>query len=59
MWNYAKYAKDDNLYREYLRKFVHDVKDHEEFIALNGGRERLAKIKADPETGYAVNLARG
>ena len=59
LWRYAQYAKDDNLYREYLRKFVHDVKDHEEFIALNGGRERLDKIKADPITGYAVNLARG
>jgi len=59
LWRYARYAKDDNLYREYLRKFVHEVKDHEEFIALNGGRERLAKIKADPITGYAVNLDRG
>lgn len=59
LWRYARYAKDDNLYREYLRKFVHEVKDHEEFIALNGGRERLDKIKADPITGYAVNLDRG
>lgn len=59
LWRYAQYAKDDNLYREYLRKFVHEVKDHEEFIALNGGRERLDKIKADLITGYAVNLARG
>ncbi len=57
--HYAKCAKDDDLYREYLRKFIHGVKDHEEFIALNGGWERLEKIKADPETGYAVNLARG
>ena len=59
LWRYARYAKDDNLYREYLEKFVHEVKDHEEFIALNGGQERLDKIKADPITGYAVNLARG
>ena len=58
LWRYARYAKDDNLYREYLRKFVHEVKDYEEFIALNGGRERLDKIKADPITGYEVNLAR-
>ncbi len=59
LWNYAKYAKDDHFHRDYLQKFVHEVKDHEEFIALNGGRERLDKIKADPITGYAVNLARG
>ena len=58
LWNYAKYAEDDRLHKEYLQKFIHGVKDHAEFIALNGGRERLAKIKADPETGYAVNLAR-
>ena len=38
---------------------IYGVKDHEEFIALNGGPERLARIKADPKTGYAVNLARG
>ena len=59
LWRYARYAKDDNLYREYLRKFVHDVKNHGEFIALNGGQEQLDRIKADPVTGYAVNLARG
>ena len=57
--HYVKCAKDDDLHREYLRKFIHGTKDHEGFIALNGGRERLDRIKADPETGYAVNLARG
>jgi len=57
--HYVKCAKDDGLYREYLDKFIHGAKDHEAFIALNGGRERLDRIKADPETGYAVNLARG
>jgi glutaconate CoA-transferase subunit A len=59
LWAYAGYAKDDGLYREYLEKMIHGVNNHEEFIALNGGLERLARIKADPETGYAVNLARG
>ena len=58
LWNYARFAKDDDLYREYLQKFVHGVKDHEEFIALNGGKASLEKIKADPVTGYAVNLER-
>jgi glutaconate CoA-transferase subunit A len=59
MWNYAKYAKDDRLHKEYLQKFIYGVKDHAEFIVLNGGQTQLDKIKADPETGYAVNLARG
>lgn len=57
--HYARCAKNDDLHRGYLQKFIHGVKDHEEFIALNGGRERMEAIKADPETGYAVNLARG
>jgi glutaconate CoA-transferase subunit A len=59
LWAYAGYAKDDLRYGEYLQKMIHGVKSHEEFIALNGGAESLARIKADPETGYAVNLARG
>lgn len=56
---YAGYAKNDRLYEEYLEKMIYSVKNHEEFIALNGGQERLTRIKADPKTGYAVNLARG
>lgn len=57
--HYVKCAKDDDLHSEYLQKFIHGVKDHEEFITLNGGEERMEKIKANPERGYAVNLARG
>jgi glutaconate CoA-transferase subunit A len=57
--NYTKYAKDDRLHGEYLRKFIHGTKDHEAFIIMNGGSEKIGKIKADFETGYAVNLARG
>ncbi|MFH1079804.1 MAG: CoA-transferase [Pseudomonadota bacterium] len=57
--NYVRYAKDERLHREYLRKFIHGVKNHEELITLNGGGARLEKIKADPEKGYAVNLERG
>ena len=59
LWAYAEAAKDDRLYGEYLRKMILGVRNHEEFIALNGGPERLERIKADPETGYAVNLSRG
>lgn len=56
---YAGYATDNRRYGEYLEKMIFNVKDHKEFIALNGGPKRLARIKADPETGYAVDLARG
>jgi glutaconate CoA-transferase subunit A len=59
MWDYAKYAKDDRRYREYLDKFIHGVSDHAGFIALNGGQAMLEKIKADPRSGYAENLLRG
>jgi len=59
MWNYAKYAEDDLLFADYMRKFIHGVKNHQEFIALNGGKAQLEKIKADREKGYAVNLVRG
>jgi len=59
LWAYAEYAKDDRRYEEYLESMIFGVRDHEEFIALNGGPTRLEQIKADPETGYAVDLARG
>jgi glutaconate CoA-transferase, subunit A len=57
--HYAKSAEDNELYQEYLQTFIYGVKDHEEFLTLNGGLAQLGKIKADPTTGYAVNLARG
>ena len=59
LWAYAKYAKDDLLYGEYLQKMIHGVKDHEEFIALNGGRRRLARIKADPGNGICGQPGQG
>lgn len=59
LWRYVRYAEDDHQYKEYLRKFIHGVKNHRDFIALNGGQEQLDRIKADPVTGYAVNLKRG
>lgn len=57
--SYAKYAREDRTYGDYLQKMVYGVKDHQAFIALNGGAETLARIRADSKTGYAVNLARG
>ncbi|WP_022664285.1 CoA transferase subunit A [Desulfospira joergensenii] len=54
---YKKSAGDDRLFGEYLDKFVFGVKDHAQFLELMGG-ERLDAVRADPETGYAVNLKR-
>ena len=54
---YAKYARNDQLYREYVDKYIYGVRDHEDFLKLIGA-ERLQLIKADPEKGYAVNLDR-
>lgn len=59
LWAYAEQAKDDRRYEEYLQRMIYGVKDHEEFISLNGGAETLRRLQADPETGYAVNLSRG
>lgn len=54
---YAKSAKDEKLYKEYVEKYIYGVRSHEEFLKLIG-TERLQTIKADAEKGYAVNLDR-
>ncbi len=55
--DYKKFASDDTLHQEYLEKYVHGVKSHEELLELVG-KDRLKAVKADPRTGYAVNLDR-
>ncbi|MGA8239761.1 MAG: CoA-transferase [Desulfobacterales bacterium] len=54
---YRQVAMDDERYRTYLEKFVYGVPDHQTLIERVGPR-RLEAIKADPRTGYAVNLDR-
>ncbi|MGA9478229.1 MAG: CoA-transferase [Desulfobacterales bacterium] len=54
---YRQVAMDDERYRTYLEKFVYGVPDHQTLIERVGHR-RLEAIKADPRTGYAVNLDR-
>ncbi len=54
---YGKYARDKDVFRGYYEKYVYGVDGHEEFLKLVG-TERLDIIKADPRTGYAVNLDR-
>jgi glutaconate CoA-transferase subunit A len=55
--DFAKAAKDDGTFKTYLDKFVYGVKDHQGLLDLVG-KDRLAKIKADPRTGYATGLDR-
>lgn len=54
---YAAAAQNDAEYRNHLSRYVHGAKDHEAFLALIG-RERLDRISASSETGYAVGLER-
>jgi glutaconate CoA-transferase subunit A len=54
---FAKAAKDDGTFKAYLDKFVYGVKDHQGLLDRIG-TDRLAKIKADPRTGYATGLDR-
>jgi glutaconate CoA-transferase subunit A len=54
---FAKAAKDDGAFKAYLDKFVYGVKDNQGLLDLVG-KDRLAKIKADPRTGYATGLDR-
>ncbi len=55
---YAEAAKDDEAFRAYQEKFLYGIKDHQALLELVG-KDRLAAIKADPKTGYAVNMKRG
>lgn len=55
--DYRRFAQDKDLFKEYLDKYVHSVKTHDDLLALVG-RERIEMIHADPRTGYAVNLDR-
>ena len=54
---YARHAKEDGLFSQYLDKYIFGVKDYQATIDLMGD-ERMSVIKADPRTGYAANLDR-
>lgn len=54
---HSKFAKSDELYKEYLDKFVYGVKNHDGLLHLIG-KEQLSRIAADKRTGYAANLDR-
>jgi glutaconate CoA-transferase subunit A len=55
---YAEAAKDDAAFDTFQKKHLYGVENHRAFLDLIG-QERLDAIKADPRTGYAVNMKRG
>ena len=54
---YAEAAKNDQKYNIYQQKYVYGVNSHQELLNLIG-KTRLEAIKADPRTGYAVDMKR-
>jgi glutaconate CoA-transferase, subunit A len=54
---YKKIAKDDDLFRQYLDKWVYSVSSHEEYLDKIGA-STLLRIKANPVFGYAPGLDR-
>lgn len=55
--DYKKFASDDSLYQNYLDEYIYGTQSHQERLDLVGAKY-LETIKADPRTGYAVNLDR-
>jgi len=54
---YKRVAKEDVLFRRYLKEWVHGVSSHEEYLD-KVGTATLGKIKADAALGYAPGLDR-
>ncbi len=54
---FAAAAKDADAFKTYQDRYIYGVQDHDEFLTLVGP-ERLDAVKADPATGYAVNMKR-
>ena len=54
---YGESALDDNRHRDYVKQMIHETVDHAAFLALQPP-ESLARIRADPRTGYARGLDR-
>ena len=54
---YRDFAMNDDLYKTYLRDYIHGVADHQGPLDLIDSRQ-LERIRADAGTGYAVGLDR-
>ena len=49
---YVEAAKNSDLFKAYLDKYVYGVKDHLEYLELFGGLPHLTRLRADPILGY-------
>ena len=54
---FATAAKKPDKFKNYQDTYIFGVKDHESFLTVVG-QERIEAIKADPVTGYSVNMKR-
>jgi len=54
---FAIAAKKEEEFKIYQDKYIYGVKDHESFLHIVG-QKRMDAIKADPVTGYSVNMKR-
>lgn len=50
---YAKYNKTQEAFDKFIKEYVLETKDHNEFLEKCGGLSVLNKIKADPVYGYS------
>lgn len=53
MKEYDQASKEEASFKEYLKKYVYDVKDNDELLNVVGGA-RLAHLKVVPGLGYAI-----
>lgn len=49
---YVEAQKSQQMFRNYLEKYVYGVQDHLEYLNLVGGLRRLRTLRADPNLGY-------
>lgn len=54
---YTDAAADDRRFKAYQERYIFGVRSHAGFLE-RVGKGRLSALKADPETGYAVNMKR-
>lgn len=54
---YNRAAKNPDEFKTFQETHIYGVQDHAGFLNLMG-QERMDAIKADPRTGYAVNMKR-
>lgn len=55
--SYRNWARKEDSYQGYLKKFIYGTTNHQALIALIGN-DRIKAIAADPHTGYATGLDR-